>query len=341
MQRATYAFNKVLADFIVSAKKESGELKNILRKHYRVIDNTCTEELERWDACLTDDTKTHIVACDKRDQLFPLIGHLEVFKDCTLATLATLLPDAYHTTLMTNVYTLTLITLVYRDGNSLKDGDDDGRVLEKVLAAVAASQSLVDNVDSDEILDDDYRAIIQHIRDLHSVAGVSGDEEMDVNDLDMSKIMDSKIGKLAAEISQEIDPSHLDMTNPMDMLNLQKLADGSSPLGEIITKVGGKIQGKLASGELNQGELIAEAMNMLKLFDKNNALGSILSQASKPGSSSGQPSLSDFASMFSNMNVNQGSQAHPASASVLQTRERLRAKLASSKSPPMLSKPHK
>lgn len=331
LQRTTFAFNKVLADFIVSAKTQSPDLKNILRKHYRVIDNTCMDELKRWDACLDESTRTSIVTCSDPKDLYTAIGSLEVFRDCTLATLSTLLPETYHATLFTNLYTLTLITLVFRDSVSLEDGDDDDRVLEKVLGAVAVSQSSsADDATMAEILDDDYRAIIQHICDLSTSSSSCApvdDADKDVNDIDLAKIMDSKIGKLAAEISKDIDPSSLDMANPMDMLNMSKLADGTSPLGEIISKVGGTIQGKLASGELNQGELIAEAVNMLKMFDKNNALGNMFSQATKSSAQHPQqPSLADFASMFSSMNMspNQPQQRQNSLA-----RDRLRAKLTS------------
>ena len=331
-QRTTYAFNKVLADFILSAKQQSQDLKNLLRKHYRVVDNTSTAELDRWNTCLTDDIKSRIVSCGERAQLVSAIGELEVFQGCTLSMLVGLLPEAYHDTLMCHVYTLALITLVYRDGNSLEDGDDDGHVLEKVLEAVAASQCSIrgvgDGDKSNEILDDDYRAIVQRIRE--SVPFKNEDDEGGP-EIDMTKLMDSKIGKLAAEISQEIDPAHLDMANPMDMLNLQKLADGTSPLGEIITKVGGKIQGKLASGELNQGELIAEAVNMLKLFDKNNALGSMFPKPPVDGQQQQLPSLADFASMFANMAppANNSNNNNRQQQQQQQTRDRLRAKLTS------------
>lgn len=79
----------------------------------------------------------------------------------------------------------------------------------------------------------------------------------------MLKAMESSvIGDIAKEISSELDISKL-TENPAELFDLKRLSDADSPLGSIISKVGSKIQTKLASGELDQGQMLKDAMSML------------------------------------------------------------------------------
>lgn len=334
-EKLRYVFNKLLIDFIMSIKKESAELKALLRKNYRVIDNTSEEDVSRLVAYLsaaghTRDSLLRPVSRETSTSILDALASCQVLKDCELQDISLRLSATYpREELAYNVYLLFLIAFLYDDAARAPDSQVD-QLLEKVLSIVSRMQSRVHgeeeaamlDEDLEGILDDDVRALLQNMRVLQEGlqqpqlkvtnntnkshnnddtgdSGAAGKEEAGEEDAQMLEhIMDSKIGKLAAEISSEIDTSQLDTTNPADMLDFKKLADGSSPLGNIITKVGSKIQDKIRTGELSQGELLTEAMSMLKMFDKQNMLGNVmagLQSASPSGSGSGAP---DMASMF-------------------------------------------
>ena len=293
-ERITYAFNKVLIDFIMSIKHENADLKAMLRKNYKVIDNASEDDIARVASILADDAlKSRIVgATDPVSLLSQDLASVEILKDCRLSDIADKLkPDFPRSQLAYYVYFMFLLAMLYTDCA------DDSLLLEKVLNAVSKVQSGDSSAedDLDAILDDDVRAMLKHMQvltDAYASSGGGEDEEQV-----FETIMESKIGKLAAEISSEIDPTQLDMSNPMDMLDFKKLADGSSPLGGIITKVGSKIQDKIKTGELSQGELLTEAMSMLKMFDKQNMIGNLMSQAQAATSGGDAASPLDAAQM--------------------------------------------
>lgn len=75
----------------------------------------------------------------------------------------------------------------------------------------------------------------------------------------------TKIGSLAKEIAGEVDVSAFTGSNmSADMFSLEGLTNPKSPLAGIVQTVGSKIQSKIASGELKQEDLLAEAIGMLK-----------------------------------------------------------------------------
>lgn len=340
LERATYAFNKVLADFILRVKKQSPAVKELLRKHYRVISSASDVEAERMSASLTEEIKAAVIETSPSGVL-AAISTFEVLRGCDVAALVTHVPPGYAPELRDFVYALVLLTLVRRELVSVPDEHEGvDELLEKVLAAVAAIQAGRAEADAltEEILDDEYRAILSHMTrnrtadsglgdsGVSGVSGVSGNKE-DVNDEVLSQLMDSKIGKLASEISQEIDPTALDVSNPMELLDFKKMADGTSPLGSIITKVGSKIQDKLSTGEITQGELLAEAMTMLRAFDKDNALGSILAgkMPAAGGDLNALGDLAEFASSFTRSS--QASSSQRASQSAMREKLRLKQQL--------------
>jgi hypothetical protein len=80
------------------------------------------------------------------------------------------------------------------------------------------------------------------------------------------KFKNTNIGQLAQEISKEINPD--DLKNIMDSGNpLADLLSGkmnqNSGLGKIVNTVASKLQQKVQSGQLNEQQLLSEAMGMM------------------------------------------------------------------------------
>jgi hypothetical protein len=84
----------------------------------------------------------------------------------------------------------------------------------------------------------------------------------------ISQFMDGKIGRLATEIAEEtakeLDVDLENMENADDMF--KKVFQNPKKLMSIVQKIGGKIDSKMKSGELNQEELVSEAGEMMDKF---------------------------------------------------------------------------
>lgn len=87
-------------------------------------------------------------------------------------------------------------------------------------------------------------------------------EKDDKPNIDMSFVENSKIGKLAKEISEELDFSSI--TN---MDDISKFMDPKNNfIGDIVSKVGTKIHSKLNNGDINQEDLLSEAFGLMNSF---------------------------------------------------------------------------
>jgi hypothetical protein len=109
-----------------------------------------------------------------------------------------------------------------------------------------------------------------HNEITHSDTDDGTAERQTYNDM----IENSMIGSLAKEISEEINFKDLNITNPNDLLNFDNLTNSNNVLGQIVSKVSSKIQNKIANGNLNQADLMGEAMNLMNVFQNNKTPGS-------------------------------------------------------------------
>lgn len=105
----------------------------------------------------------------------------------------------------------------------------------------------------------------------------------------LDRFKDSKLGKLASELTDEIDISKLNIENPADMLNFANITNQDSALGSIVNKMSNKIK----SGEIRYDELIGEAMGMFQGMDfgslQNNPMfANIINNMQPPGAQQAQ-----------------------------------------------------
>ncbi len=89
---------------------------------------------------------------------------------------------------------------------------------------------------------------------------------MDENKFE-SDFLNSKIGNLAKEISEELNGDDLKcMENPDDLMKNLLSGEGGG-LGNIIQKVSSKLQNKMQNGELNEEALMKEATSMMGMLN--------------------------------------------------------------------------
>lgn len=169
------------------------------------------------------------------------------------------------------LYTLVTLCIVYSEVRDSGDGSETlvSNVLE-VLSRVQAGDAPDEALDG--IMEDDVVAVLERLADV--TAEMAADRPAPELDDVMKSLESSKIADLAKEISSEIDMSKIaSMENPMDLLNFSNMTDSNSVLGNIVSKVGSKIQSKLANGEMRHDELLSDAVSLLKAFDTQNAFG--------------------------------------------------------------------
>ena len=176
---------------------------------------------------------------------------------------------------------LTKVDITDENGDENDDDDDDDEdsdsedeisdedALNEILTkSLKILSSLDNNIDIDnelnEIMDDDVRIILTHIKDLK--VDVTNKESLDNGNLD-NLLGNSKIGKLAKEISDNIDLESLNINtdNPEEMLNPANLFSGENGnlIGNLVQQVGSSITEKMSSGELNQEDLVKDAFSLM------------------------------------------------------------------------------
>lgn len=114
-----------------------------------------------------------------------------------------------------------------------------------------------------------------------------------------AKFMNSSIGNLAKEISQDLDLSDLQNLESPDDLMKSFMNGGSGGLGSIIQKVSSKLQTKLASGDLNEEALMKDATQMMGML--NPALQSMGLGGMGGGGGKGGKGMEGMGNLFSMM----------------------------------------
>ena len=181
--------------------------------------------------------------------------------------------------------------------------DDGARsaALDATLAAFKAVQEQSSEAAEASIRDltaplghDVLSAVLLHlVKAYHSVS--------DMGDLE-SLFDGTKIGALAKEISSSIDLSTMTDMDPSKPFDISMLMSSNSPLTSIVSQVGSTIQSKIASGELKQEDLFAEAMSLMKTMDLSKLAGMNLGGAAGAGAGAGgSGGLADMMGMISGM----------------------------------------
>jgi hypothetical protein len=181
-----------------------------------------------------------------------------------------------------HMYIHVLITLCIAH-MECEDSCDSEALADAVLSGIGALQNPChDTSDNGSIqnprivLDDDIDILLRRM-DMMKRVEVQKDEE---KGCDMSELLgNSKIADLANEVASDIDIAKLlkDVGNEggdnNTTFDFSKLTQNTNLIGEIVSNVGAKIQNKLASGELNQQDLMKEALSLMASFNGGAGMG--------------------------------------------------------------------
>jgi hypothetical protein len=124
--------------------------------------------------------------------------------------------------------------------------------------------------------EEESQPTIQDEAMLDMLKNLSDSSNVGNNNIDENLLKDGMIGKLAEELSSEINMDLNIDENDTNSVNdvFSNLMNGDNPMKfmNLIQTVGSKIQNKVSSGELNQEKLLEEAQSMMGMLTNNNPL---------------------------------------------------------------------
>jgi len=158
--------------------------------------------------------------------------------------------------------------------------------------------------------DTDAGASMPNVEDLHK---------------HINSMMEGKLGKLAMELAEETASElDLDINETKDAKDVfQQLFKNPGKLMNMVKNIGGKIEGKIKSGEIKESELMSEGMDLLNQMKNMPGMGDmskIFSQMGIPGL--GKNTKVNMGAMEAQMNKNM---------KLAKMKERMRAKASAPK----------
>jgi hypothetical protein len=290
-KKVAYAFNKFYLDLINDVKSYDEELKKLVKAKFKVFDKTAVSHIEGFRSQ---------ILLNKDD-----MDAVEMIPGMRTSVLIEDMDEANRNIMKSYYYIFKCLANIY-------DDDDEGMidVVLDIIRKVRNGDDATSEIDG--VVDDDLKNDLVSLRDVL----VDVTKKPSVEDT-MKMFENSMIGSLAKEISEEINVKDLNIEDPSELLNFQNMTGSNNVLGNIVSKVSTKIQTKIQDGQLNQGDLISEAMSMIGML--NNFGGA--------GGSGGNNNLME---MMANINKTMGGAGIRVDESKLRsmdTRARLRKKL--------------
>lgn len=244
-----YVYNKFAKSFIRDIKNINTTIKESLKENYMCFDKLSEEYLIdfKLNCEKLRDLDVVFLAGDLDNEM---INQIEILKDIKVIDINVAASTHYYLSIFY------LLSRLHSDAVNNAEDEKKSSGLKAIL--VCALKILNGGYDTeevlDEIFDDTYRTLLQNVT-KHAVV-----EPEDLPDI-LSGINDTKIGKLAQEISGMIDMNSI---NTGSINSISDLFSGeNSAMSSIIEQVSGVMAKKIQSGELNQEELMQEAFSMM------------------------------------------------------------------------------
>jgi hypothetical protein len=167
----------------------------------------------------------------------------------------------------TYVRVLAALCATWTACNKIKDASESIKLVEHVLEQISVMQD-GKTVERDPIITDDVWELLCTLKsendedDDNENKGTTS--SADNGEDDISKIFggDSQFMNIAKEVANDIDVSKI-MSDNDSVPNIGNILQHSGLLTDIVSTVTSKIHDKLNSGELNQQDLIKEAMGVM------------------------------------------------------------------------------
>lgn len=259
-----YVFNKFTKSFIKEIKKQNDDVKSVLKRNYLCFDKNTDQYINDFIKVVSDDKIKELFnkgnIKDNED-----IDSIDVLKELKAGEINGDIKVYY-------LYIFYLLSKLYIDATNCSDDSKMSSSYKAILVSILKILNGGYNTQEiiDEVFDDDYRMLMTYVADNRI------EEESEPIDapFNMGMINDTKIGKLAQEISTQIDMSKL---NTDGINNMNDLFSGeNNAMGSIIQQVSSVMSDKMKSGELNQEELMTEAFAMMGNIQNNDMMDNMM-----------------------------------------------------------------
>jgi hypothetical protein len=289
-QKICYMFNKFFSSFVKELKTLDDGLKAVIKKNYKVIDKSSDEYYNLF----WSNVKDHIQVFVNEDDLSnnDTIKNVEIIQGITIGDAVQVLKDNDLQTFWNYLNILIIFAYIYTEFNANKkqeletteQNDTPQNVntfllFMKVIRIVSMIQNSQDpSTELADIIDDDIKSLLSKIKVFDTTnEDIKIDETTDTLPSQpaefLQSIENSKIANLAKEISKDIDISNLNIDKPEDIAKLMDFSGSNNFLGNIVSKVSSKLTEKISSGEINQEDLLSEAMSMMSMLNGGGAGG--------------------------------------------------------------------
>lgn len=314
-----YILNQYYIDLIKKLKKiskkhkdKSNTAKNVLTKikdNYLTLDNNTDEYNIYLKSILTDEIyNSYKIALTKKDkndddaveenltineedinvissQWLDDNSNLELLKGIKLEDIKKILRDDY----ICHQYISIFLILINDDIN-----DETAKTIIDLLQKINYDDELKELEDDKDI----FKTILDN---LQYIKQQKIKKSVDMN---MGGMENTTLGKLAKEILEDVDVNKLQKSMGENGDVLKSLGDPDSGFGDIISSVSQKMASKLSSGELNQENLMNDAMKFATMMPGMFGNHPNSSQSGKGGGANMGNMMSMFADLMSNNNGN-------------------------------------
>lgn len=308
MDKIVFVFNKFYTSLIKDVKKNTNDdIKNIIRKHYKAIDNLSHEYIDFFSQSFENSYTSDINILEDK----------EIFKTIKIGSILPLIVEDDDKLVFWNYYyILAVLALVYIEYKELVGDATAGAtasvdiLAQSVLNILTKKQKGEDVADDiSVILHDDVQLMLTKIKSVVLGTGAAntgtkgsaaGGEPNPFASI-FKGMENSKICNLAQEISNDIDVSKLNIESPDDIMKLLDFSSSNNIMGDIIKKVSSKMHEKISNGELKQEDLFGEAVSMIGKMNGGGGSAAGGSKASGGGGGGGGAAADPFAGLASMM----------------------------------------
>lgn len=165
---------------------------------------------------------------------------------------------------------------------------------EKILTILQKDNYTDDDINELEDEKDFYKKILLN---LITIKNIKIKKNVDMK---MGGMENTTLGKLAKEILDDVDVNKLQKSMDKNGDVLKSLGDPDSGFGDIISNVSQKMAAKLSSGELNQQNLMQDAMKFASMMP------GMFGNQNSAGGGNNMANMGNMMNMFSEMMANNG-----------------------------------
>ena len=250
-----FTFNKFFYDLVKDLKSSNIGLKNQIKKHYTVKNTESLDHFELIEKGLGTEDIIKCLVNSPSDQVFTFgqLTKVHLLIDLDINDILLQIPVEFKDAFLGYLYLFAILILVRRD----QVHTDLFMAVMNTINAIQKKEPFDHLIDA--ILDDDISALLVNFEKCQKAEATSSPCSSSMP-ASMENLMEnSQIGSIAKEIASSIDVSKI---NPEDMLS----GANGNMIGDLVSKVGTRLQEKFNDGSMNQEDLVKEAMSMMSMI---------------------------------------------------------------------------